>query len=69
MSAAEETVVVVNERDEMVGSVPRSRMRRKRLIHRTTYVFVFSSRGEVLVQERTRTKDMYPGWFDLAAGE
>ena len=68
MSAAEETVVVVNERDEMVGSVPRSRMRRKRLIHRTTYVFVFSSRGEVLVQERTRTKDMYPGWFDLAAG-
>ena len=68
MSAAEETVIVVNERDEVIGSAPRSRMRRERLIHRTTYVFVFSSRGGLLVQERTRTKDVYPGWYDLAAG-
>ncbi len=68
MSTAQETIVVVNERDEVIGSAPRSRMRRERLIHRTTYVFVFSSRGELLVQERTRTKDIYPGWYDLAAG-
>lgn len=68
MSAAEESVIIVNERDEVIGSTPRSRMRRERLIHRTTYVFVFSSHGGLLVQERTRTKDLYPGWFDLAAG-
>ena len=68
MSAAEETVIVVNERDEVIGSAPRSRMRRDRLIHRTTYVFVFSSRGELFVQERTPTKDLHPGWYDLAAG-
>lgn len=68
MPDPEETVVVVDERDEVIGSTPRSRMRRERLIHRTTYIFVFSSRGELLVQERTRTKDMYPGWYDLAAG-
>ena len=68
MSAAEESVVVVDEHDEVVGSAPRSRMRRERLIHRTTYIFVFSSHSEVLVQERTRTKDIYPGWYDLAAG-
>ena len=68
MSAPEETVIIVNERDEVIGSAPRSRMRRERLIHRTTYIFVFSSRGELLVQERTRTKDIYPGWYDLAAG-
>ena len=68
MSAAEETVVVVDEHDEVIGTAPRSRMRRERLIHRTTYVFVFSSRGEVLVQKRTRTKDACPGYYDLAAG-
>ena len=68
MSDPEETVIVVNERDEVIGSTPRSRMRRERLIHRTTYIFVFSSQGELLVQERTRTKDIYPGWYDLAAG-
>ena len=68
MSDPEETVVIVNERDEVIGSVSRSRMRRERLIHRTTYIFVFSTRGELLVQERTRTKDIYPGWHDLAAG-
>ena len=68
MCAAEETVIIVNARDEVVGSAPRSRMRRERLIHRTTYVFVFSSRGELLVQERSRTKDLHPGYYDLAAG-
>ena len=68
MSNPEETVVIVDERDEVIGGTPRSRMRRERLIHRTTYIFVFSSKGELLVQERTRSKDMYPGWYDLAAG-
>lgn len=68
MSDPEETVVIVNERDEVIGNASRSRMRRERLIHRTTYIFVFSSRGELLVQERTLGKDMYPGWYDLAAG-
>ena len=58
----------MDEHDEVIGGVPRSRMRRERLIHRTTYIFVFSSRGELLVQERTPTKDVYPGYYDLAAG-
>ena len=68
MPGPEECVVIVNERDEVVGSAPRSQMRREGLIHRTTYVFVFSSWGDLLVQERTGTKDAHPGWYDLAAG-
>ena len=68
MSSADETVIIVNEHDEVAGSAARSRMRRERLIHRTTYVFVFSSRGELFVQERTHIKDLFPGYYDLAAG-
>ena len=68
MNPTEETVVIVDGNDEVVGGVPRSRMRRERLIHRTTYVFVFSSQGELFVQERSGTKDHLPGYYDLAAG-
>ena len=68
MPAAEEQVTIVDERDEVIGHAPRSRMRRERLIHRTTYVFVFSSRGELFVQKRSLGKDLHPGFYDLAAG-
>jgi 8-oxo-dGTP pyrophosphatase MutT (NUDIX family) len=43
-------------------------MRRDNLIHRACYILVFNSRGELFVHQRTDTKDVYPGFFDLAAG-
>ncbi len=64
----EEIVVVVNERNQITGSTTRAQMRKERLIHRATYIFVFNSAGELFVQERTLGKDMYPGYHDLAAG-
>ena len=68
MPAAEEIVTIVDERDEVIGQAPRSRMRRERLIHRTTYVFVFNARGALFVQKRSPGKDLHPGCYDLAAG-
>ena len=68
MSPPDEIVVIVDEDDVVIGTAPRSRMRRERLVHRTTYVFVFDSSGRLFVQKRTPTKDVYPGYHDLAAG-
>jgi len=65
---AEETVVVVNEDNVEIGAVRRREMRARRLIHRASYVLVFSRRGELFVHRRTETKDVYPGYWDIAAG-
>ena len=48
--------------------VPRSRMRRENLRHRSAVVIVTNNRGELLVHRRADDKDLFPGWWDLAAG-
>ena len=68
MGAADEIVVIVNEHNHVVGTAPRREMRAKRLPHRSTYILVFNSRGELYVQKRTLIKDVFPGYFDVAAG-
>nr|WP_246325460.1 NUDIX domain-containing protein [Dissulfurirhabdus thermomarina] len=48
--------------------MPRRRMRERALPHRAAYVFVFDGAGRLFVHRRTRTKDVYPGCHDVAAG-
>ena len=68
MSPADEIVVIVDEDNNVVGAAPRREMRAKRLPHRSTYILVFNSQGELYVQKRTMTKDVFPGYYDIAAG-
>ena len=67
-SAADEVVTIVDDHNEVVGSAPRREMRARGLPHRSTYILVFNSRGEIFVQKRTPTKDVYPSYHDPAAG-
>jgi 8-oxo-dGTP pyrophosphatase MutT (NUDIX family) len=66
--AADEMVVIVDDENRVVGATTRAEMRRLRLPHRSTYILVFNSRGELFVQKRTLTKDIFPGYFDPASG-
>ena len=66
--AGEEIVIVVDDHNRPVAEFPRHRVRSENLPHRATCIFVFDRRGRVLVQRRTATKDLYPGFHDLAAG-
>jgi 8-oxo-dGTP pyrophosphatase MutT (NUDIX family) len=59
---------VVDEGNEVVGSVSRRELRAQKLLHRCTYVFVWNPAGELYVHRRTDTKDVYPGFFDVCAG-
>jgi 8-oxo-dGTP pyrophosphatase MutT (NUDIX family) len=65
---AGELVVIVDRDNNITGSATRRQMRAERLPHRCTYILVFNSRGELYVQKRTMTKDIYPGYWDPAAG-
>ena len=68
MGAEEELVTIVDERNRVVGAAPRREMRAGNLPHRATYILVFNSRGELYVQKRTEHKDVFPGYYDVAAG-
>ena len=68
MAAADEIVLIVDEQNRETGTATRPEMRAHRMLHRCTYVFVFNSKGELFVQLRTPVKDIYPSYFDLAAG-
>lgn len=68
MSSAEEIVVIVDAHNRVIGAAPRREMRAQRLTHRSTYILVFNSQGELYVQKRTMTKDVFPGYYDPAAG-
>ena len=68
MSARDEIVLIVDEDNNDIGSAPRHEMRARGLPHRAAYILVFNSRGELYVQKRTMSKDIYPGYYDIAAG-
>jgi isopentenyldiphosphate isomerase len=64
----EEIVQIVDQDNQEIAAVSRSLMRSQRLIHRACYIFVFNAAGELFIQKRTQSKDMYPGYWDVAAG-
>ena len=68
MDPGDEIVAIVDDDNNVVGAAPRREMRAKRLPHRSTYILVFNSQGEIYIQKRTRTKDVFPGYYDPAAG-
>ncbi len=65
---SEERVLIVDEKNEPLGFIARTLMRKQGLIHRASYVLVRNRAGELFIQKRTNTKDVFPGFWDIAAG-
>ena len=63
-----EQVQIVDENNLEIAAVSRSLMREQNLIHRASYILVFNNAGLLYVQKRTMNKDVYPGFYDVAAG-
>jgi len=57
----EELVVLVNEKDEKVGLMPKMEAHEKALLHRAFSVFVFNDENELLLQQRALDKYHSPG--------
>jgi isopentenyl-diphosphate delta-isomerase type 1 len=60
----------VDENDNEIGKVKRGDAHSNpSIIHRTMHVVLFNSKGEILLQLRSLTKDKYPGyWTEAATG-
>jgi isopentenyldiphosphate isomerase len=64
----EEIGILVDERDDVVGTAPRSEIRAKNLLHRGVAIIVRNPNGEIYVHRRTPTKDVFPGMYDMVVG-
>lgn len=63
-----EVVEVVDDRVVVTGTAPRATVRSQNLWHRTSFVIVRSTTGDVLAHRRALTKPLAPGWWDLGFG-
>ena len=63
-----EQVVWVDRQDRLLGALPRFELRDRGLIGRGTFILLFNSAGELCVHQRTESKALYPGFWDVAAG-
>ena len=67
-SKPEEQVALVDEDGRVVGSAPRSVVRRDNLRHAATAVLVRDPDGRLYLHRRSDSKDWAPGHWDAAAG-
>ncbi len=51
-----QTVILVNENDEVTGTAEKMEAHQKGLLHRAFSIFVFNSKGEMLMQQRAEEK-------------
>ena len=57
----EEQVILVNEKDEQIGLMPKMEAHEKALLHRAFSVFVFNEKNELMIQQRAKDKYHSPG--------
>ena len=52
----EEYVILVNEKDEQIGTMPKLEAHEKAVLHRAFSVFVFNDKNELMLQQRAAHK-------------
>jgi len=64
---ADEIFDVVNDKDEVIGRLPRKQVHREGHKHRAVHVLVFNRAGQIFLQKRSMAKDNFPGLWDSSA--
>ena len=52
----EERVILVNENDEQIGTMPKLEAHEKGVLHRAFSVFIFNEKNELMLQQRAASK-------------
>jgi isopentenyl-diphosphate Delta-isomerase len=66
-TTGEELFDVVDAADRVVRQERRSVVHAQKLLHRAVHIFVFNSRGQLLVQRRSASKDEFPLTYTSSA--
>lgn len=57
---------IVNEHDEVIGSLPAKECVKRGLLHRAVVIFMFDSKGEIFLQKRADDVVFYPGFWSAS---
>ncbi|MGB0393412.1 MAG: isopentenyl-diphosphate Delta-isomerase, partial [Flavobacteriaceae bacterium] len=57
----EEKVILVDEQDRVLGTMPKLEAHEKAVLHRAFSVFILNDKGELLLQQRAHDKYHSPG--------
>ena len=57
----EEQVILVNEKDEKIGLMPKLEAHQKGVLHRAFSIFIFNDKNELMLQQRALNKYHSPG--------
>jgi len=57
----EENVILVNEKNEKIGLMPKMEAHEKAVLHRAFSVFIFNDNDELMLQQRAHSKYHSPG--------
>ena len=52
----EEEVILVNQENEQIGTMPKMEAHEKALLHRAFSVFIVNDEGEIMLQQRAASK-------------
>lgn len=64
VSSEDETLILVDAEDREIGSLDKARAHDgEGILHRAFSLFIFNSRGELLLQQRTADKRLWPGYW------
>jgi isopentenyl-diphosphate delta-isomerase len=66
-TSSDEEFDVVDQHDRVIGQATRSDVHAHRWLHRAVHIFVFNTRGELLIHQRSATKDECPLKFTSSA--
>ncbi len=65
----DEIFEIVDDNNNIIGTAPRSQCHgNPELCHRTAHVIVLNKSGDILLQKRSKDKDIQPGKWDTAVG-
>ena len=67
--AQEEWLPIVNEKGEVTGQAPRSKVHNgSKLLHPVVHMHVLNPKKAILLQKRSEAKQLFPGKWDTAVG-
>jgi isopentenyl-diphosphate delta-isomerase len=64
----QEMLDIVDDNDRVIRSAPRRLVLDEYHIHRAVIFFVFDREGSVFVNQRSASKEIYPGYWSIAFG-
>lgn len=58
----------VDEKDRVIGKIRRDTPKVYLILHRSVGILIVNSKNEILMHQRTFSKDIYPGYYDFFVG-